>query len=176
MNTEIIIPAPDGKKEIPEHEEKLFHSLTPRQVDLLRYLSNGKTHDEIAQKLQLSISTVDRHVGKIYERISQKFGSDHVGYMRARLIQYGVRSGQIELQTPIGPFKNLTSREMDICRFIYNGKSNAEITTSLKRTLKNIEAYKTSVHKKLYVRNDFHLVARLEYMRMHGMLKRPGTN
>jgi DNA-binding NarL/FixJ family response regulator len=43
--------------------------LTPREHDVIRLLSAGRSNDEIATALVLSVRTVERHVENIYEKI-----------------------------------------------------------------------------------------------------------
>ncbi|GAG53167.1 unnamed protein product, partial [marine sediment metagenome] len=43
-------------------------SLTPRQREVLRYVANGRTNDDIARRLVVSRRTVERHVASILDR------------------------------------------------------------------------------------------------------------
>lgn len=43
--------------------------LTPREVEVLRLIAAGKSNQEIASELVLSVRTVERHVSTIYEKI-----------------------------------------------------------------------------------------------------------
>jgi DNA-binding NarL/FixJ family response regulator len=43
-------------------------SLTPRQREVLEYIANGRTNDEIARTLVVSRRTVERHVASILDR------------------------------------------------------------------------------------------------------------
>lgn len=43
--------------------------LTARQVEILRAISHGKTNNEIADELVLSIATVKRHIANIFNRL-----------------------------------------------------------------------------------------------------------
>ncbi len=44
-------------------------TLTPREVEVLRLIASGKSNQEIAAELVLSIRTVERHISNIYEKI-----------------------------------------------------------------------------------------------------------
>ena len=44
-------------------------SLTPREVDVLRLLAAGKSNQEIALKLHISESTVEKHLGSVYAKL-----------------------------------------------------------------------------------------------------------
>jgi len=64
--------APQGKpaEPIAGRRAELFDALTPREEEVLRQLSAGKTNRAIAREMHLSLSTVKRHV----ERIIAKLG------------------------------------------------------------------------------------------------------
>jgi DNA-binding NarL/FixJ family response regulator len=44
-------------------------SLTPREIEVLNLLSQGKSHKMIAGELFISIHTVDSHIRNIYEKL-----------------------------------------------------------------------------------------------------------
>lgn len=43
--------------------------LTPREVEVLRLMAEGRSNDDIAQELVLSVRTVERHVSNIYLKV-----------------------------------------------------------------------------------------------------------
>ena len=43
--------------------------LSPREIEVLRLVSGGRSNDEIAADLYLSVRTVERHVSTIYEKL-----------------------------------------------------------------------------------------------------------
>jgi DNA-binding NarL/FixJ family response regulator len=43
--------------------------LTPRQVDVLRLLGQGRTNAEIARQLVVSVRTVDSHVAALFDKL-----------------------------------------------------------------------------------------------------------
>jgi two-component system nitrate/nitrite response regulator NarP len=45
-------------------------SLTPRERDLLSYLSDGRTNAQIATELGISLNTVKFHLKNLYEKLS----------------------------------------------------------------------------------------------------------
>ena len=47
-------------------------NLTPREVEVLRLLAAGKSNQEIATELVLSIRTAERHIANIYEKIGAR--------------------------------------------------------------------------------------------------------
>lgn len=48
--------------------------LTSREIQVLRYLSDGLNNNEIAQKLKVSVHTVKAHVLSIYYKLSVQGG------------------------------------------------------------------------------------------------------
>jgi class 3 adenylate cyclase/DNA-binding CsgD family transcriptional regulator len=65
--------------------------LTGREIEVLRLLAAGKSNDEIAAALVLSVRTVERHVGSVYERINV-----HGQGARAAATAYALRRGLAE--------------------------------------------------------------------------------
>jgi DNA-binding NarL/FixJ family response regulator len=48
----------------------LPHDLTPREAEILWLIAEGKTNQEIAEGLVLSIRTVERHISTVYEKLN----------------------------------------------------------------------------------------------------------
>lgn len=46
-----------------------WHELSVREIEVLRLLAEGLTNREIAQRLRLSVRTVDCHTDRIYTRL-----------------------------------------------------------------------------------------------------------
>jgi pimeloyl-ACP methyl ester carboxylesterase/DNA-binding CsgD family transcriptional regulator len=56
------------------------HGLTAREVEVLRHLAGGKTNDEIAEELYVSVRTVERHVANIYSKIGARGRANATAY------------------------------------------------------------------------------------------------
>ena len=56
------------------------HGLTEREVEVLRRLADGKTNDEIAEELFVSVRTVERHVANIYAKIGSRGRANATAY------------------------------------------------------------------------------------------------
>ena len=54
------------------------HGLTPREV--LRHVAVGATNKEIAGKLCLAVSTVERHLVNLYTKIGARGRADAIAY------------------------------------------------------------------------------------------------
>ena len=58
--------------------------LTQREVEVLRLIASGQSNREIAEKLILSVRTVERHIGNIYGKISARGRADATAYTLTR--------------------------------------------------------------------------------------------
>ena len=65
-----------------------YDPLTPREVEVLKLIAEGKTSKEIAELLVLSIKTVERHRADILHRLGMRD--------RVDLTRYAIRRGLVE--------------------------------------------------------------------------------
>lgn len=65
-----------------------LHGLTPREREVLTLIGDGLTNKEIAERLVISLSTVQTH----YAHIIEKLGLNN----RAEVIKYAIRHGLID--------------------------------------------------------------------------------
>ena len=75
-------------QEHPSEEKAATDGLTDREHEVLTYLAEGKSNDEIAQALVISPKTVERH----RENIMQKLNL----HSRSELVRYAIRKGIIQ--------------------------------------------------------------------------------
>ncbi len=68
-------------------EESLLEQLTPRQREVLQLIAEGRTTKEIAQKLNLSVKTVETHRAQLMERLDI--------HDLAGLVRYAIRAGLV---------------------------------------------------------------------------------
>ena len=68
--------------------EEEFDVLTPREVEVLKLIAEAYTSKEIADKLFISIKTVDRHRQNILEKLGMRD--------RVELTRYAIRRGLIQ--------------------------------------------------------------------------------
>jgi pimeloyl-ACP methyl ester carboxylesterase/DNA-binding CsgD family transcriptional regulator len=62
------------------------HGLTPREVQVLRYVAAGSTNKDIAGELGVAVSTVERHLVNLYNKIGARGRADAIAYaLRHRL-------------------------------------------------------------------------------------------
>ncbi|MCL5266511.1 MAG: helix-turn-helix transcriptional regulator [Bacteroidetes bacterium] len=61
------------------------YGLTLRGLKILELIAEGKTREEIADRLNISIHTVDRHLTSVYQKLGVKNGSQAVAkWFRSR--------------------------------------------------------------------------------------------
>ena len=53
----------------PPAEASLPHGLTAREAEVLWLIAAGKTNQDIARELVLSVRTVERHISTVYEKL-----------------------------------------------------------------------------------------------------------
>jgi DNA-binding NarL/FixJ family response regulator len=68
--------------------EEQFDVLTPRELEVLKLIAEANTSKEIAEKLFISIKTVDRHRQNILEKLGMRD--------RVELTRYAIRRGLIQ--------------------------------------------------------------------------------
>jgi DNA-binding NarL/FixJ family response regulator len=68
-------------------EKSSLGGLTEREHDILTYLAEGKSHEEISKSLVISPKTVERHCENIMHKLNL--------LSRSELVRYGIRKGII---------------------------------------------------------------------------------
>ena len=76
--------------------------LTPREVEVVRLVAEGKTNRVIAGELYLSEKTVDRHLSNVFAKlgIASRAAATAYAYEHALV---GVRVGDVEREHPGAP-------------------------------------------------------------------------
>ncbi|MBI5653641.1 MAG: response regulator transcription factor [Chloroflexi bacterium] len=64
--------------------------LTDREQEVLRWIADGSTNQEIADKLTISVKTVERHRANIMGKLNL--------HSRTELVKYAIRKGLIEVE------------------------------------------------------------------------------
>ncbi len=72
-----------------EEEDKSIDLLTPREQEVLVHIAEGLTNPEIAQKLYISVKTVDRHRENIMQKLNM--------HSRIDLVKYAIKNEIISL-------------------------------------------------------------------------------
>ncbi|UCG25874.1 MAG: helix-turn-helix transcriptional regulator, partial [Chloroflexota bacterium] len=67
----------------------VYDALTPREREVLVLIAEGLTNAEIADRLVISVKTVDRHRENIMRKLNM--------HSRIDLVKYAIRTGLIDL-------------------------------------------------------------------------------
>ena len=84
-----------GKPMIKASIEKL-DGLTPREARVLQAICDGLSNQAIADRLAISIKTVDRHIDNIYDKLQVRAASIHT---RSAAIVTAIARGIVVLST-----------------------------------------------------------------------------
>jgi DNA-binding NarL/FixJ family response regulator len=77
-------------KKVEQRQQLSSPSLTPREVEVLRFVAKGMSNREIAEELYISENTVKNHVRNILEKLHLHSRMEAVLYaMRERIIDLG---------------------------------------------------------------------------------------
>jgi DNA-binding NarL/FixJ family response regulator len=88
--SDIVLEGFLTKERQSPHKDDTLVRLTPREVEVVHLLAEGKTNKEVATKLQITVRTVETHRAKIM----LKLGLHSIG----ELIQYAIRKKIIEIR------------------------------------------------------------------------------
>lgn len=84
-----IVPPPQTEVEVtPKPTPRYPDDLTAREIQVLRLIAQGKSNQEIADELGISVRTAERHISTIYEKIGA-FGKT----ARAAVTAYAFKQG-----------------------------------------------------------------------------------
>ena len=64
----------------PTPSDQKMESLSPRESEVLKYLSEGDSYKMIADRLKISYGTVNNHIKKIYEKLQVHSLGEAVSY------------------------------------------------------------------------------------------------
>lgn len=69
-------------------EHWTYHSLTPREREILKLIAEGYTNEEIADLLARSVKTIETHRAHLMEKLDL--------HDRVELVRYAIRHGLIQ--------------------------------------------------------------------------------
>ena len=86
--------SPSVRERLPESmrnstSESRLLSLSPREMETLRYIARGMSKKEIAPQMHISVKTVDKHVTQLMSKLDI--------HDRVELARYALREGLVEL-------------------------------------------------------------------------------
>jgi len=71
-------------------ERAALDGLTDREQEVLKLIADGSTNQEIADKLTISVKTVERHRANIMGKLNL--------HSRTELVKYAIRKGMIDVE------------------------------------------------------------------------------
>jgi len=89
--SEIVLEGFLNKKSQPQQVRRTSARPTPREIEILRLLAQGKSNKEIAAQLEIAIRTIETHRAKIMLKLGV--------HSLAELIHYAMRHGIISAPT-----------------------------------------------------------------------------
>lgn len=69
-------------------EKDALHTLTPRELEVMRYIVQGFTNRQIAEELHISVRTVEGHRATVFSKLALK--------NRVELIEYAEKNGLLD--------------------------------------------------------------------------------
>ncbi len=82
-----------------KHSEERLRSLTPREVEVLRFIAFGCTNPQIAKKMKFSVGTAKLHAQHIYS----KLGVSDRAQAAARAVEMGLTNSRREIHVSESP-------------------------------------------------------------------------
>lgn len=89
IHVSLIDALVEGYRTRTEDEKGGSQKLTPRQQEVIRLVADGMTSKQVAEKLELSVRTVDRHIENMMRRLKI--------HSRIELVKYAIREGLVEI-------------------------------------------------------------------------------
>ena len=74
---------------LPGKQAPLVDDLTPREIEVLKLIAEGRSNSEIAEELIISEKTVKNHINNIFSKL-------HI-YDRSQAILYAIRKGLVKV-------------------------------------------------------------------------------
>ena len=87
-----LVQPPDGRR-YGENDARFIVSLTPRELEVVRLLGEGKNTRQVAQALSISVKTAETHRAHVMHKLDL--------HSIAELVMYAVRNKIIPLASPL---------------------------------------------------------------------------
>jgi DNA-binding CsgD family transcriptional regulator len=152
------------------------HRLRARESEILTLLGQLGSRKAVAEKLGISLSTVDKHVASIRRRLRLKPGLSPAAISRTTdvpnpepgtsleavqksVLRINALLDTLILASPNGPVHSahLTLRERGVLSLVLEGKSNREIAGILYISTATVKSHISSLFRKLGVRSRHEL-------------------
>ena len=84
LTSHLVKKAVLGERRDSSEKDSTREDLTPREIEILRLVAMGYSNKEIAEKLAISVKTVENHKTRIKERLQVQTRADLVRYAMAK--------------------------------------------------------------------------------------------
>ena len=156
--------------------------LTPREIQVLRFIVEGETNKQIAKELGVSVKTVEKHRQEIMNKLRIHHTAGLTCYALSNGITFPkavsaamarrVRSARGNCSSPIdeaGHNRAITARETEVLKLIAAGFLNKQIAAELHLSIKTVANHRQEVMKRL---NIHHIAGLTRYALSKGLLGR----
>ena len=140
----------------------LLYSLTKSELRVANYLMKGTTAQEIANRLNLAVRTIDNMLASIYQKleVSKRTEAISLLYHLAKLPSNGALQPP-ELRDNSLLIDKLSNRQKEICLLVTKGLSNKEIGILLSIRVASVNHHMQNIFKILEVNNRAAMTALL---------------
>jgi DNA-binding NarL/FixJ family response regulator len=74
----------NSPQQMPSHVPVMLEPLTPREQEVLHWLAQGASNQEIAKELVIQLSTVKKHVSNLLTKLGVESRTQAIAQARAR--------------------------------------------------------------------------------------------
>jgi DNA-binding NarL/FixJ family response regulator len=141
---------------------KKTKELSPRLTEILKYICNGFTTVEIAQKLNIAIKTVEYYKKDLFGIFSVRNEKELVrialysGYIKINELDFF--NGKYKVKNKYLPENNFMERQKDVLRFICNGYTEDEIIDVILISKRMISTITRKLKSHFNTRNEIELI------------------
>lgn len=122
--------------------------LTPREIQILKFIAKGLHNHQIAARIHRSIKTVEKHRQSLHTKLSTH---EVAGLTRHAVAMGMAECSRFALRRLERRAKLLTRRELEILKLVAQGSGNKWIASELHRSIKTVDHHRESIMKKLHV-------------------------
>jgi DNA-binding NarL/FixJ family response regulator len=157
-------------------------ALTPREAQVLQFIVEGLTNKQVAQEIQVSVKTVEKH----RQEIMNKLNIHHTAGLTCYALSNGIAfpstvSASMARRVPSSrgncsssieealEDRTITPRETQVLRLIAEGFLNKQIAAELQLSIKTVANHRQEVMKRL---NIHHIAGLTRYAVSKGLLNR----
>jgi DNA-binding NarL/FixJ family response regulator len=129
--------------------------ISPRETEVLRLIAAGRSNQQIADELVLSLRTVERHITNLYSKIGARGKADATAYA----LRHGLDDAGASTSA-------LSRRELEVLRLLTAGVGNQQIADDLVISLNTVRRHVSNIFDKTGVANRAQAAI---YAREHGI-------